>query len=52
MQRWIVEAFKKIKTGVEVEFEEKMKALCTDQVGEFTSNEFNTYGENHGLNDT
>lgn len=42
-------AFKKIKTTAEVESKEKLKALHTDQGGEFTSNEFKACCQKHGI---
>ena len=44
-----LEAFRKVKIAAEVESEEKLKALRTDRGGEFTSNEFKSYCEKHGI---
>ncbi|KAH9300937.1 hypothetical protein KI387_012520, partial [Taxus chinensis] len=43
------ETFQKFKALVENEVGRKIKTLCSDQGGEFTSNEFKTYLEAHGI---
>ncbi|KZV28520.1 hypothetical protein F511_15600 [Dorcoceras hygrometricum] len=43
------DAFKKFKTLVEKESGYEIKALRTDRGGEFTSNEFNSFCELHGI---
>lgn len=43
------DSFKKFKTLVENESGYEIKALRTDRGGEFTSNKFNKYCEDHGI---
>ena len=44
-----LQAFKLIKTAAEVEAEAKLKAFRTDRGGEFTSKEFTSFCELHGI---
>jgi transposase InsO family protein len=44
-----LQAFRIVKMAAEVEAEAKLKALCTDQGGEFKSNEFKAFCEAHGI---
>jgi transposase InsO family protein len=44
-----LQAFRIVKMAAEVEAEAKLKALRTDQGGEFKSNEFKAFCEAHGI---
>ena len=45
----VFENFKKFKVLIEIESGLSVKAMRSDRGGEFTSNKFNKYCEDHGI---